>query len=613
MDTATISYRVADFLEKYPPFQAMAASDVLDLAGRGRVRFHERHEHILWQGEAHKPFVFVIQQGVVSVWDEVDGVFELRDVRGAGDLLGVDRFNDAPACLHSARAATDVVLYAFNVEDIAVLLDKYPHAKQYVSAYANVTLDDDTAHDRRHPESVFLHEVVKAKRPLGCRPEDSVRDAAQAMRTNGVDAIVVISADRRPRGVLTAADLVAWIAVGAGNAEQPVADLLAALPVTLAPDASVADGVLAMAAAGSAALAITQDGTPNGEFHALVTSADLVAMFGDQPSLLLREIRGASAVAELRALNHRARAFALEHLAGARSVDWLAQFITHVDAAIVRRVIALAAGHHTDSSGWAFIGTAGRGEPLTRLRPDLIVATDASSAGSPALYRRVIEWLGDCDYLAPSSPPFDASFYCATADEWRERYVSWVRDPIRGEMYRARALFDLRAVHGSDAPWRDVEASLARIVDKNFLGLLANDCLANLPPLTFFDDAVVDGLGAHSTVFEMERTALRPLIDVARVFGMAAGRVLGGSTRERFAMARRLLPQHDALLREAGDTFSVLQWQEGRIGISQGTSGAELPPSLLSRYDRQVLKGGFRVIRRLIEFTAGWTWLDERL
>jgi CBS domain-containing protein len=67
MDTATISYRAADFLKKYPPFQAMDDADVLALAGQGRVRFHERNEHILSQGEAHRDHVFVIQQGVVSL------------------------------------------------------------------------------------------------------------------------------------------------------------------------------------------------------------------------------------------------------------------------------------------------------------------------------------------------------------------------------------------------------------------------------------------------------------------------------------------------------------------------------------------------------------------
>src|SRR5215211_6343975 len=129
METSTISYRVADFLKKYPPFQAMADADLLGLAGRGRVRFYERHEHILSQGEPHKHHIFIIQQGVVALWDEVNGVFELRDVRGPGDMLGVERFNGAPASLHSARAATDVVSYALPADDLGALLDKYPNAK----------------------------------------------------------------------------------------------------------------------------------------------------------------------------------------------------------------------------------------------------------------------------------------------------------------------------------------------------------------------------------------------------------------------------------------------------------------------------------------------------
>ena len=43
--------------------------------------------------------------------------------------------------------------------------------------------------------------------------------------------------------------------------------------------------------------------------------------------------------------------------------------------------------------------------------------------------------------------------------------------------------------------------------------------------------------------------------------------------------------------------------------LSQGTDGAELPATLLSRYDRQALKSGFPVIQRLLEFTADLTWL----
>jgi hypothetical protein len=75
-------------------------------------------------------------------------------------------------------------------------------------------------------------------------------------------------------------------------------------------------------------------------------------------------------------------------------------------------------------------------------------------------------------------------------------------------------------------------------------------------------------------------------------------------------MARTLIPEHESIFREAAETFRIVLWQQGRIGISQGTSGAELPPALLSRLDRQILKNGFRSILRLLEFTADPKWLE---
>jgi CBS domain-containing protein len=609
MDTATISYRVADFLKKYPPFQAMDDADVLALAGQGRVRFHERNEHILSQGEAHRDHVFVIQQGVVSLWGEDNGVFELRDVRGPGDLLGVERFNGAPAGLHSARAATDVVLYALPASDVGALLDKYTSARQFVSAYSTVTLDYQTATARRQPETTFLHEVVKGRPVARCDRRDSIREAARSMRAHGVDAMAIMD-DGRACGVITTSDLLGWLADGEGRSDQPVGTLLRGAPPTVSPTATVADGVLTIGAAGSAALAITADGRPDGELHALVTPADLASVFGDQPVSILREIRGASSTTGLRSLNHRARALALEYLESARAVDWLARFTTLVDEAIVDRVLTFAGAPNGTDACWAFGGASGRRESLTRLAPELVLITAQRDAGTTAAFQRVTGLLADCDYLPRPDPPFGTAFLAASVEEWTARYVAWVRNPILEQMYLARGLFDLRPMHVAHPLAGEIETAILGAIDRDFLRTIANDCVARLPPLTFFQDAVVDDMGERRSTFQLERNALTPLVDVARVYGIAAGRVLGGSTHERLAMARRLLPEREAIFREAADTLRIVLWLEARVGIRQGTGGAELPPALLSRHDRQVLKSGFRVIQRLIELTADYTWLD---
>lgn len=609
METSAISYRVADFLKQHPPFHAMEEADLLALSAHGRVRFHEAGEFILWQGEPHKLHVFVIQQGTVSLWDEAQGQAELRDVRGPGDLLGVEQFNGAPACVYTARSGSDVVLYGFPAFDFETLVLTHPYARQYIAALGTVSADFQRTDERRDPRRMFLHQVAG---PLQvCRPQDSIGEAARIMARTGADAMAVVDAESRAVGVVTTARLLAWIADGPRGAGGRVSDVQTAAPPTLGPEASIPDGVLAMGASETGVVAMTTDGTPAGHLVAVLGPRDLAPAFGDQPAVILSEIRRASHIQDLKALNDRARACALQHLTGAASSDWIAKFTELVDQTLLRRILALT-GQAATSGCWCVCGTSGRGESLTRREPHLVLVHGEVEAGWDPLesYVRVTDALTACDYLPGFETPFAPSFYVASATEWSRRFDGWMRSPVLEQMSRSRPLFDLQPFHGPRAPWEAVRDGVASAVDRDILHVLAHDCLASLPPLTFYQDAVVEESGEQTRVFRLEHSALQPLVDVGRVFGMAARRVMGTSTLERFDMARALLPAHDAIFRDAAATLRIVLWQQGRIGISQGTTGAELPPALLSRHDRHMLKSGFPAIHRLLEFTADPAWLD---
>jgi CBS domain-containing protein len=308
----------------------------------------------------------------------------------------------------------------------------------------------------------------------------------------------------------------------------------------------------------------------------------------------------------------RSRALTLRHLSDSTSVEWLERFVSLTDAAIVRRLIALD-GRDDDTACWCFFGTAGRGESFTTHMPQtLVIANDDHAV--PALREqrsRISEALAGCGFLPRSETPFDADFHVATLREWQARYRDWFREPVRTVMYRARPLFDLRPVHGYTPLWSAVEACAIEGADPAFLLVLANDCLASLPPLTFFQDAVLDTSGEQADVFRLDESALRPLVDVGRVFGLATKRVVGTSTVERLNHAADQHPAHAHTCAEAAETFRILLRQQARVGIAQGTTGSELPPSALSRHDRHVLKSGFRSILALIEFTRSAFWLES--
>ena len=225
METAAIRYRVADFLKQHPPFNAMADADLVALAANGRVRFFEPNEFILWQGEPNKPHVFVIQQGTVSLWDERGGEAQLRDVRGAGDLLGAEQFNGERACLWSARSTSDVVVYGFPVFE-------FERAARVVSVRAPVRVG---AGDRGHRFPARRRTLgsgtdVPARRSPGrCAASPSERDR----RGGGADArprrrgLAVTTADSQLLGVVDTGTLLDVDGRRQRDPQAPVASIAA--------------------------------------------------------------------------------------------------------------------------------------------------------------------------------------------------------------------------------------------------------------------------------------------------------------------------------------------------------------------------------------------------
>jgi CBS domain-containing protein len=622
LETSAIRYRVVDFLKVYPPFQAMGEEDLLELVARGRVRFHEIDEYVYWQAKPPGELFFVIQQGAVSLFEEGGGQERLRDVRGPGDLLGIDRLLGSSAYRYSAKAASDVILYALPTKDMEPLLTKYPSASRYLAAHASVSASYEPPDPRRGIERVFAHDPSRRRPLVTCAPSDSIRAAIRRINEAGSAAIAVLSAEGALRGVVTTERVLAWLADGGLDPELPVETLIDGAPGTVAPSATVDQCLLAMVDRADGVVAITEGGVRAGRVHALVTAADLAPVFGEQPQSLLREIAHAPSLAALASLNQRARGFLLQQLMTPHSVDWLSQLAHRLDAHIFERVIGLLGLPHDGRAAgqefcWFFFGASGRAESMTALVPQigLVFGDRSRERGDSGLdwHPRVQEGLQACGYfMGRSLSARETAFACGPLGEWQERFRGFVRDPVANAIYNGRPLFDLRPVLGDrglvERLQDDVRAEVAAA--DGFVPLLAHDCLANLPPLAFFRDLVVEGTGEKTGVLQLERSALLPLVDVGRVFAIAGGRFFGDSTLERFAQVRERMPKNESIFREAADSLRVMLYHKARAGIRHQDGGSEVDPASLSLYDRQILKSGFASILRLLEFTADCRWVE---
>jgi CBS domain-containing protein len=602
MQTAAIPYRVADFLKRHPPFQFMDEPELIALAARGRVKFYEEDEYICWQSSPHTPFIYVIQQGSVSLWDESTSSPTLRDIRGTGDSIGIERFNGSPTSLHSAKAVSDTVVYALPAADFEPLLANNPQAARYVAAQSSVTADYSPPGERPHPHEIFLADLVRDSAPVLCPASTPIQQAACLLSESSAQAIALMDGGE-VAALLTSADLLRWIAGGALNPEQPARNIARAHAVIVSPRTLVSDCILAMARSGVSAAALTSDGCQHGTLQSTLTAPIILTVpilapaFGDHPVAILHEITAAPSVASLRALNMRARAWILDKLVVISAFDWLASWADFVNRRIVERLLQLTGDHHPEHV-YCFYGAAGRQELLTSVAPRIAVIGAASASLETAL--------AECGYLAPE-PPISARL-----DEWKARFSGWIHNPIGTQVYHSRPLFDLRPVQKTGDSFSELESHIRAelAAEPAFLRVLANDCLSSLPPLTFFRDLVVEESGERTETFRLESSALQPLADVARVFSLASGTPLGVSTRERLQQVRRFLPAQQSIFHEAAETMRIVLFHQARAGLRLHSSGAELPLSILSRHDRQVLKSGFRSIHNLLEFAAPCEWLD---
>lgn len=511
MNTSVIRHRVADFLVRHAPFDSLPAPDLLELAASGRVKFHESEEYVFEQGGAFGPLVWVVQQGQVELLDLEE---RLLDVKGEGDVLGIERFaGDAVAPpKYSARTASDVILYGVSAAQFAALIPGHPALQQFVKAHVSVT----------------------GMRGFG--------------RTSWLDA---------PLPPLE------FFAPGAAGADSGM---------------TTRELMRTMVRAGAEEPAMG------------VTAADLALFCGANPPALLRRLREAKSPMEESVLLQRLQEITLAALAQPADVDdcLLLNFAATVASAQTRMRAPLNGRRHA----WLLFGRAARGE--------LMLTADPQSSGA-ALLALVSDGGDEIDAVSGGSWPSGFGPVMSLSSCLRA-FEETIRNPLSGELYLRRTMFDCALVGGDPAILDEIRACVRRELREHEIAipLLANDTLANLPPLTFFQGLVLDWDGARRDTFNIRETAISPIAGAARVFALAAGgRMDCVSTLDRLRLAETELHPGDApLFREAAEAFRAAVYFQMHAG------GPLIESRKLSKLEQRLLKTMFTSIERLLEFTV---------
>jgi len=632
LKTSSISLRVADFLKSYPPFEYLEEADLLALARGGRVKFHEADEIVYEKGQARGCFVWIIQRGTVNIYRETDTGEELIDVRAEGDLLGGSWTNRDVPYTATARVAQESILYALPSDQFFKRCGAQPQAAAFLKSYFTIKHESDRpvseveALELSENAANWLTQTSEvgeraANRLLLAAPDERICDVAKRLAPGLQEALVVVDAEGRPLGVLTEADFSSRVATGEVAIDRPVSEIMARPVLTISPNMTVGEIIMTMMRRRKHHLIVTDNGQTDGRVLGIVGDKTIQAMHGTVPIFLSKEFPLALDINELRRLRDRADELLLRYIEGEAPIEWLTNFIAQIDRMLTEQAIHLAKqklashGWVEPELDWAWVALHSEGRKERLLRSSQ--RTGIVYADPPANFDLVAarQWFGmlanemgtvfsvcrfplDFRGRMASNPA-----WCLSVQEWKENFTRWIQEPIENEIISRTPFFDLRAVTGNRALVTEIKRHIQECISRNptFVPLLANDAMANLPPVTLFRDSVLDQAGVRWDTINTKSNALKPLVDIARVFALGLGLEDASFTPDRYRKAAVLLPQYAEVFASAVEAFDHALRLQTRVGLSRGDAARLVRPDELTPLEVQRMKRIFHVVAKLMD------------
>ncbi|MHB1569624.1 MAG: CBS domain-containing protein, partial [Solirubrobacteraceae bacterium] len=478
---------IARFLAQRPPFNALAADELAEVATQAAIEFHASGEVILSEDSGPVTFLRVIHSGGVDIAH--DG--RLLDMLGPGDAFGHAAMLSGLPPGVEARAAEDTLCYRIPVAVARPLLDR-ARSRELPSG-------GDSA---RRPVATLIRAPT-----VTCRPSESIGFVAQRMTAAGVSAAVV-ELDGGGFGILTDRDLrTRVLAVGRSGAVR-VDTAMTSPAFVVAPDRLAGEVLYEMLERGVRHAPVVSDG---GRLVGIVEDADLYA---SQPRSWLRTRRAIERARNLDALSEVARelpSLMLELHHSSVPVLELAPVLSALVDALTRRALQLTETLGVDppeGAVWVALGSQARREltPASTRRGALICA-----AGCPPSF----EWLAAARE-ALERFGVDGPVVARTAAEWVKL--------ARHDELAQSVLADRRALWGTPAEPLPVAYGTAR---EALLRALADSAFSRALPTGFDADAVLTREGRRARL-DVREVTIVPIAAIARWAAIAAGAASDG-------------------------------------------------------------------------------------
>lgn len=627
MSQNTIAARVYDFLKRYPPFTFMETADVREIADQVKVIYLEKGSEVFKAGEEDKGIFYMVKDGAVKIMREQPDL-QIVDMCDEGDLFGLGPLIINENYKLSAVANEESIVYGIPIQLLLPLAMQDKKVSNYlITSFASNVKDPYSLEDsgklftdyiKENTQDVSdLQKIKYSRDALICSPKTKVQKAAKMMQEKRVGSII-ITKDDKPVGILTNRDLRDHIATGNFSIDAPVEQIMSHPVKCFQAGPTVAQAQLIMLKNNINHLCITEDGTPDTKVLGIITQHDVVVAFGNNPVVLMKEIKRAKRYKELREIRQKAESLLKKFLDQNLPLSEILNILNEIYYAINTRVVELALKKLKSPPcrfAWLALGSLGRKEQLLLTDQDnAIVFEDVAEEDYESvksyfleLAKEVTKGMHKIGYeYCPADMMASNPNWCKSLSEWKKQYTNWILNPTPESILLGTIFFDYSYVYGDTILVTKLSDSIFEVLkDGNtFYNNLAREAVKSKSPLGFFRQFLVEPDGEHKDFFDIKSRAMMPLIDAARVLSLEHQIRNINNTAGRFEKLAMLEENNKEIYESCAYAFKALLKFRTRQGILHGDSGRFIELATLTKAEKLKLKRCFKPIRDIQEILS---------
>ena len=613
--TSSLQQATFETLRMQAPFSGMVEADLAWLVERLSVAYFPQETTLLEAGGTPPDYLFIIKQGVIE--GEAPGREGTRLLQlTSGEMFPLGALLTGRAVANRYIAASDTFCYRLAAADFHALLGRSRAFSDFCTRRIASLLEQSQravqseyalAQDDENRFSRPVRSLVRQE-PLSVKPDTPLAGALAAMDEARVGSVVVCNPGDLPLGILTLRDVLKRVTLAGIPLSTPISTVMTTSPATLEGAAPVSDALLLMARRGIHHLPLVEGGRLIG----VISEKDVFAL----RRLSMEGITGAIARAEdpasLPVLAQDIGALAHNLLAQGMNAENLTAILSSLNDRLTQRVIELesrAANLPDLEWCWLALGSEGRMEQTLATDQDNALiyrsATEGERAALLVFAERVNQRLAACGFpLCKGEIMAGNPKWCQSLEAWRATFANWIHRSDAPALLHASVFFDFRPLYGTKALCDELREWLNGSIKDNrlFLKRMAENALANRPPLGLVRDFVVSSDGVQAHTLDLKINGITPFVDAARIFALYAGVSETGTAARLRAAARawKMAPDEVEAWVAAFHFIQLLRLRHQHLAQTRGEGvGNRIDPEQLNALDRRILKEAFRQARKL--------------